>query len=86
MGIAWLKPEQLLGLTGLDSLTHALFWSLWLNTATYVGVSLWRQPSAREASQALLFVDVFKRKPHSAPVFWQGQARVQDLVNLMERF
>lgn len=86
LGIAWLKPEQLLGLTGLDSLTHALFWSLWLNTATYVGVSLWRQPSAREASQALLFVDVFKRKPHSAPVFWQGQARVQDLVNLMERF
>ena len=27
-GIALLKPEQLLGLSGLDNLTHALFWSL----------------------------------------------------------
>ncbi|WP_020559136.1 sensor histidine kinase [Thiofilum flexile] len=86
LGIEWLKPEQFLGLTGLDNLTHALFWSLWLNTAVYVGLSLWQRPSAREASQALLFVDVFKRKPHAAPVFWQGQANAQDLINLLERF
>lgn len=85
-GIEWLKPEQFLGLTGLDNLTHALFWSLWLNTAAYVGISLWRQPSAREASQGLLFVDVFNRKTQSAPVFWQGQARLQDLTHLIERF
>jgi signal transduction histidine kinase len=85
-GIALLKPEQFLGLTGLDNLTHALFWSLWLNMVAYVGISLWKQPSARETSQALLFVDVFKRKTHSAPVFWQGQAQVQDLMQLMMRF
>jgi Na+/proline symporter len=37
-GIALLKPEQLLGLTGLDSLTHALLWSLLANLAAYVAV------------------------------------------------
>ena len=58
-GIALLRPEQLLGLNGLDSLTHALFWSLLVNVGAFFAVSLWRPPSAREASQALLFVDVF---------------------------
>ena len=57
-GIALLQPEALFGLTGLDNLTHSLFWSLLANVGAYVGVSLWRAPSAREASQAVLFVDV----------------------------
>ena len=60
-GLALLKPEQLLGLSGLDNLTHALFWSLLVNVAAYVALSLWRPPSAREASQASLFVDVLQR-------------------------
>ncbi len=85
-GLDWLRPEQLLGLQGLDSLTHALFWSLLLNTAVYVGVSLWRPPSGQEASQALLFVDVFQRTASREPVFWQGRASVADLRKLCERF
>ena len=60
-----LKPEQLFGLAGLDSLTHSLFWSLLANVGAYVVVSLARTPSARETSQALLFVDVF-RAPRTA--------------------
>jgi Na+/proline symporter/signal transduction histidine kinase len=56
-GIALLRPEQLLGLTGLDSLTHAIFWSLLANTVAYVGVSLWRGPNATEAAQAMLWLD-----------------------------
>ena len=39
-GIALLAPERLFGLTGLDYLTHSLFWSLFLNVAFYVGLSL----------------------------------------------
>ncbi|MFM2059484.1 MAG: hypothetical protein RLY71_3869, partial [Pseudomonadota bacterium] len=85
-GIALLKPEQLLGLQGLDNLTHALFWSLLANIGLYVGVSLWRLPSAREASQALLFVDVFERTESAGPVFWRGRAKVQDLHQLAGRF
>lgn len=85
-GLALLKPEQLLGLSGLDNLTHSLFWSLLANVGAYVAISLWRSPTASEASQALLFVDVFKRSQTSGPVFWRGRARVQDLQSLVARF
>jgi Na+/proline symporter/nitrogen-specific signal transduction histidine kinase len=84
-GIALLRPEQLFGLTGLDSLTHALLWSLLANAGAYAAVSLARVPSAREAGQSLLFVDVFQRTA-SAPVFWRGRARLAELQQLATRF
>jgi Na+/proline symporter/nitrogen-specific signal transduction histidine kinase len=85
-GQAWLRPEQFLGLTGLDPLTHSLFWSLLVNAGGYVLLSLWRAPSGAEASQALLFVDVFERTHQASPVFWRGRAQVSDLAQLCERF
>lgn len=86
MGWAWLKPEAFLGLQGLDNLTHSMVWSLMLNIVAYVGVSLWRAPTAVETSQALLFVDVFNRNAGARPVFWQGRAQVSDLLPLAARF
>jgi Na+/proline symporter/nitrogen-specific signal transduction histidine kinase len=85
-GISLLRPEQLMGLHGLDGLTHSLFWSLLVNVGAYVGLSLWRAPAGHEASQAVLFVDVFKRNAAASPVFWRGQAKVSDLLRLCERF
>ena len=85
-GIEWLKPEQLLGLGGLDNLTHSLFWSLAANLGAYVIVSLWRAPSAAEASQAVLFVDVFERAADTNPAFWRGRARSADLRRVAARF
>ncbi|MBE0474755.1 sensor histidine kinase [Rhodoferax sp.] len=85
-GLDWLRPEQLFGLQGLDNLTHSLFWSLLVNIGAYVGLSLWRAPSGQEASQALLFVDVFERTTTARPVFWRGRATVPDLLRLCERF
>ena len=85
-GWSWLKPEAFLGLSGLDNLTHSLFWSLLANVGAYVAVSLWRAPSAAETSQALLFVDVFHRTEGARPVFWQGRAQVPELQALMVRF
>jgi Na+/proline symporter/nitrogen-specific signal transduction histidine kinase len=84
-GIALLAPERLFGLAGLDNLTHSLFWSLLVNVTLYVSLSLARSPSAREASQALLFVDVFRRGG-AEPVFWRGRARLDDLRALAGRF
>ncbi|MFG1211168.1 ATP-binding protein [Xanthobacter flavus] len=85
-GIAALAPERLFGLSGLDNLSHALFWSLLVNGVLYVGLSLWRAPSGREASQALLFVDVFARGRSTAdPVFWRGRAHRADLEALARR-
>ena len=89
-GIALLRPEALFGLAGMDGLTHSLVWSLLANLAAFVAVSLWQRPSAREASQALLFVDVFQRDElpsgSTAPVFWRGRARLADLQALLARF
>ncbi len=80
------RPEALLGLTGLDNLTHSLFWSLFFNTLAFVALSVWRGPSAREASQGLLFVDVFRQTAALGPVFWRGKAKVADLLELAARF
>jgi signal transduction histidine kinase len=85
-GIALLRPEQLLGLGGLDPLTHALFWSLLANAGLYVAVSLARAPSALEAGRALLFVDADRRGGPVRPVFWRGQAQLADLQALSLRF
>jgi Na+/proline symporter/signal transduction histidine kinase len=85
-GIALLRPEHLLGITGLDNLTHSLFWSLLVNVGLFVAVSLARTPSAAEASQALLFVDVFEKRQTAGPVFWRGRAEVGELAALAERF
>lgn len=80
-GVELLKPEQLLGLAGMDPLTHALLWSLLTNLALYVGVSLARAPSAREAAQALRFVDAA-----GAPVLWRGTASLDALHRVATRF
>jgi len=86
-GLAWLRPEALFGLDGFDGLTHSLFWSLLGNVGAYVLVSLARGPTAREASQAALFVDVDKPDgPGAAPAFWRGRAAVADLQPLLARF
>ncbi len=85
-GIALLKPEALFGLTGLDNISHALFWSLGVNLLSYVCVSLMRAPTGQEASQATLFVDVFKREKGAAETLWRGSAHVDDLLKLVSRF
>jgi signal transduction histidine kinase len=85
--LALLKPQQLFGLTGLDEIAHCLFWSMLANVGAYVGVSLLRQPNAREAGQATLFVDAFRvaQAPTGAR-FWRGSAQVRDLLPLIGRF
>ncbi len=85
-GLTLLRPEALFGLQGLDGLTHSLFWSLLANVGAYVGVSLWRAPSAREASQAALFDDVGGAGSEADPAFWRGRAAVSDLLPLAARF
>ncbi len=85
LGLAWTKPEQLFGLIGLDNLSHALLWTLLANGGLYVLVSLARPPSAREAGQAHLFVDVFERAA-SERFFWRGKVDAVRLRQLVGRF
>ena len=86
-GIALLKPFQLFGLEGFNSITHAVFWSMFFNIGAYIVVSVFSRPSALEATQAALFVDVFKySKGSGESFFWRGTASVPDLRSLLSRF
>jgi Na+/proline symporter/signal transduction histidine kinase len=82
-GVELLRPQQLFGLTGLDQISHCLFWSLFANIGAYLGASLWRVPNAGEASQATLFVDAKDRASFAG---WRGGARVAELLPLAGRF
>jgi signal transduction histidine kinase len=84
-GIELLKPLALFGTSGLDDITHALFWSLLFNVGAYVAVSLLGRQGVEERTQARLFVEVFERDgvPGSA---WRGSASVQEISALLARF
>src|SRR5215475_1550138 len=56
-GIALLKPYALFGLTGLDPVTHSAFWSMLINTGTFLAVSLAARQSPMERARAAMFVD-----------------------------
>lgn len=87
LGLALLKPYELLGLTGLDPITHALFWSMLVNVGGYVVVSLLGQPTPLEHSQAIVFVDAYKSGEGSeGGRFWRGRASVSALQSLLGRF
>ena len=86
-GLRWLRPFHLFGLTGFDSISHGVFWSLLANTGAYVGVSLFSRQSALEHSQAAMFVDVYHLpRETEESMIWRGTAFVPDLKTLLERF
>jgi Na+/proline symporter/nitrogen-specific signal transduction histidine kinase len=86
-GIELLRPQRLFGLTGLDEISHCLFWSMLANIGFYVGVSVAGRPSAVETSQATLFVDIFKHGgAATGSQFWRGSAQAGDLFALVGRF
>jgi PAS domain S-box-containing protein len=58
-GIGLLRPTALFGLAGLDSVSHGLFWSLFLNLSAYVLVSLATRQDAEERLQAAAFTGRF---------------------------
>ena len=62
-GLAALRPTSLLGVEGLDPLTHGIFWSLLVNVGAYVLVSITSAQDAEERSQAAAFVGVKDTTP-----------------------
>ncbi len=86
-GLSWLRPGALLGLEGLDYLSHGLFWSWFCNVGLYVGLSLAAPPSALELRQADVFVDVFRRRSLAEEVAgWQGHTPLPDVRALLAGF
>jgi len=68
LGIGWLRPTTLFSLEGLDSISHGVFWSLFVNVAAYLLVSIFTAQDADERSQAAAFVGlVEKAEPSPTP-------------------
>ncbi|MFM2359003.1 MAG: hypothetical protein RLY16_996 [Bacteroidota bacterium] len=85
--LAWLKPQALLGMDGLDSITHAAFWSLLLNVIAFVVISFKSKRNAQETYQAEIFVDIFKHSNQGERnMVWKGTAYLPDLNTLLENF
>ena len=59
-GLAFLRPEALFGLSGLDPLTHTVFWSMLGNCGLLVLGSLLCRTSDEEKALALEFMDVLQ--------------------------
>ncbi|MFZ3136486.1 MAG: ATP-binding protein [Thermodesulfovibrionales bacterium] len=57
-GMNLLKPEQFFGLTGLDPLSHALFWTMLFNIGLYVIGSLYFEKSKEEQSLTEEFMNI----------------------------
>lgn len=85
-GIALLRPLQLFGLTGLDSITHAMIWSMLANLSAFIGVSVQTKQSMLEQTQATLFVDVFKHERDAPEDIWRAKGSLPDLHALLSRF
>lgn len=86
-GITWLRPYALFGLSGLDPVTHSLFWSMVANVGGYIVASLVGHQSVIEHRQATLFVDVFKQVRRGEQIrLWRGTTSVLDIQTLLERF
>ncbi|MCA8929235.1 MAG: sodium:solute symporter, partial [Alphaproteobacteria bacterium] len=84
-GLVWLRPNALLGLSHLDPLVHAVYWSLSANVALLVGVSLFSQRAPLERLQSALFVDVFRNPAQHESRALVRTAAIDDLFVLTQR-
>src|SRR6185312_16753225 len=53
-----LRPTAFLGLDGLDTISHGVFWSFFFNVGLFVVVSLLTEQDADDRAQAAAFVGV----------------------------
>lgn len=85
-GLTILKPRALFGLTGLDPISHAAFWSLLLNSLLFVLVSLHTNPSTLALTQADLFVNIDKYQTTYEYELVKREAKRSDLQQVLARF
>jgi signal transduction histidine kinase/Na+/proline symporter len=74
LGLALLRPEHLLGVTGLDPVSHAVLWTLLVNSALYVLGSLSVAQEGTERRIAEEFANALASVP--APERFPGEATI----------
>ncbi|MGR3624675.1 MAG: ATP-binding protein, partial [Limimaricola sp.] len=83
-GLGWLRPQALFWTGGLDPVLHAAMWSLTLNAAAFVAVSLASFPGPVERLQGAQFVGVFDVS--GGPGGWsRGAADAETLLVMAQR-
>lgn len=86
-GITMLKPFAILGLNYLDPILHAFFWSMLLNTMSYLAISVSFKGNYRERNYAEMFVDIDKYiTNHENAFIWKGTAYISDIQKVLLRF
>ncbi len=85
-GITWLNPVALFGLEGFDPLSHALFWSLFVNCSLFTFFSLYSKKNTQEIYQADLFVNIHKHAVSEEASMWKRTALLPDLNQLLDNF
>ncbi|GLI39289.1 SpoIIE family protein phosphatase [Geobacter hydrogenophilus] len=86
-GLGFLRPLELFGLSGLDMISHSLFWTLFFNLGAFIAFSLLSDPDDSETEQAVKFVDVFEVREE--PVTRKRMSKsfaVVEFVDLMTKF
>lgn len=84
LGLSWLRPQAFFGISGMDPLVHAVFWSILLNTMSFFIASLVGFPSPLERLQGAQFVNVFEHS--TTPQSWAGSlAQTEDLMVMAQR-
>ncbi|MEL7117934.1 MAG: sensor histidine kinase [Bacteroidota bacterium] len=86
-GLNLLHPYELFGLSGWDHISHSFFWSLLINTFSFVFVSLYSKQGQLEVSQADIFVEINKYNILSSNYeVIRRQAKTKDIIELLTRF
>lgn len=92
LGLALLRPEALLGLGGLDRISHAVLWILLLDGGAFVLGSLLLPAQAREAARAQRLLGATEpepweaREPEGAAAVALASEKRERVVHLLARY
>ncbi len=86
-GIELLKPYAFLGIDFLSPEAHSFFWSMFLNTSSFLTISLLSKGNYRERNYAEMFINSSNYANLQDGAFvWKGEAYVSDIRSMLNRF
>lgn len=82
-----LKPHQLFGIDFLSPPAHAFFWSMLVNIAAYLILSVSVKGNYRERNYAEMFIDSHNYSSlQDNALVWKGEAYVDDIRKVLNKF
>jgi signal transduction histidine kinase len=85
-GLEWTRPYALLGLGGLDPITHTLFWSMLANVGLLIGISVLLRPSPAQLAHAMAFIETSRGRDGRIPPTRVDASSRSELIGLVGRF